>query len=50
MLIGAGANRDTADTEMVGETSLGAVAGSRLTFTAANAGNSKSGTAYLYIR
>ena len=50
VLLGAGANRDTSNTETVAEASLGAVAGSRLTFTIANAGTSKSGTAYLYIR
>jgi len=50
VLLGAGANRDTANTEYVAEASLGAVAGSTLTFTITNAGNSKSGTIYCYIR
>ena len=50
VLIGGGANRDTATTEVVAEASLGAVAGSVLTFTVANAGATKAGTAYVYIR
>lgn len=50
VLIGAGADRDTANTELVAGTSLGAVAGSRLTFSIANAGDANKGTAYLIIR
>jgi hypothetical protein len=50
VLAGAGADRDTANTEQVVGTSLGAVAGSVLTINVANAGNAKSGTCYLYIR
>lgn len=50
VLAGGGADRDTANTEQVLGTSLGAVAGSKLTFTVTNAGNGKAGTAYLYVR
>lgn len=50
VLIGAGANRDTADTEYVAEASLGSVVASQLTINVSNAGNAKLGTAYLYIR
>lgn len=50
VLAGGGANRDTANTEQVLGTSLGAVATSKLTVSIANAGNSKGGTIYLDIR
>lgn len=50
VLGGGGANRDTANTEQVLGTSLGAVAESKLTVSITNAGNSKGGTVYLYIR
>lgn len=50
VLAGAGANRDTANTEQVLGTSLGAVVSSVLTFAITNAGNSKVGTVYLDIR
>ena len=50
VLWGAGANRDTADTEYVARASLAAVAGSVLTLTVANAGDTKSGVVVLYIR
>lgn len=50
VLAGAGANRDTSATEQVAGASLGAVAGSVLTINVSNAGASKSGVAYLYIR
>jgi hypothetical protein len=50
VLAGAGADRDTADTEYVAEASLGAVVASKLTLAVANAGNAKLGTIYLYIR
>jgi hypothetical protein len=50
VLAGAGANRDTANTEQVLGSSLGAVAGSKLTINITNAGDAKVGTAYLYIR
>lgn len=50
VLAGAGANRDTANQETVASASLGAVAGSKLTLNVTNAGNSKQGTVYIYIR
>jgi hypothetical protein len=50
VLIGAGANRDTANTEQVIASSLGAVANDKLTIVVSNAGNTKKGKAYLYIR
>lgn len=50
VLVGAGANRDTANTELVGEASLGAVANSALTVNISNAGNAKDGEVILYIR
>lgn len=50
VLMGAGANRDTANTEQVLGTSLGAVANDRLTLAVTNAGDTKGGTVYLYLR
>ena len=50
VLVGAGADRSATVTELVGETSLGAVAGSLLTVNVSNAGNSKVGEVILYIR
>lgn len=50
VLLGAGANRDTANTEYVAEASLGAVAASLLTLGVANAGAAKKGTVILYVR
>ena len=50
VLVGAGMNRDTANTEVVSEASLGGVAGSKLTFSITNAGDAKEGLALLYIR
>jgi len=50
VLLGAGANRDTANTEHVAEASLGAVAGSRLTLAVTNAGDTKGGVVVLYVR
>lgn len=50
VLAGAGANRATATTQYVAEASLGAVAQSQLTINGSNAGASKEGTAYLFIR
>ena len=49
-LLGAGADRDTANTEHVAEASLGAVAGSLLTLAVTNAGNAKQGVVILYVR
>jgi hypothetical protein len=50
VLMGGGANRDTTTTEYVLSTSLGAVVASQLTINVSNAGNAKTGAAYLYIR
>jgi len=50
VLLGAGANRDTATTEHVAEASLGAVAGSLLTLSITNAGDAKVGTVILWVR
>jgi len=50
LLMGNGANRDTADIEYVAGTSLGAVSGSKLTLTVANAGDTKKGVAVVWIR
>lgn len=50
VLGGGGQNRDTTNTEQVLGSSLGAVAGSVLTLNVTNAGNVKSGVAYVYIR
>lgn len=50
VLMGAGADRDTANTEQVNASSLGVVANDRLTLNVAAAGNAKSGTVHLYIR
>lgn len=50
VLVGQGANRDTANTELVAESLLGAVAGSKLTLAVTNAGDSKVGEVILYIR
>lgn len=49
VLAGAGADRDTANTEYVASASLGAVATSVLTMNVTNAGNAKDGAVYLYI-
>lgn len=50
VLLGAGADRDTANTEHVAEASLGAVAGSKLTLAVTNAGNAKEGVAIVWLR
>jgi hypothetical protein len=50
VLLGAGANRDTANTEYVDGASLSAVADSALTLGVTNAGNAKQGTVVLWIR
>ena len=50
VLLGAGADRGTANIEHVAETSLSGVAGSKLTLNIANAGNAKKGTIILWIR
>lgn len=50
VLMGGGANRDTANTEQVLASSLGVVVGDVLTIHVTNAGASKQGTTYVYIR
>lgn len=50
VLLGAGANRDTVNTEYVTEGSLAGVAGSKLTLAITNAGNAKQGVVVLFIR
>ena len=50
VLMGAGANRDTTNTEQVLASSLGVVYDSALTLTIANAGDAKSGTTIVYIK
>ena len=50
VLGGAGINRDTANTEVVAEASLGAVASSKLTFAVAAAGAGEAGVIVLWIR
>ena len=50
VLLGAGANRDTANTEHVAGTSLACVAGNKLTFAITAAGNANTGTVVLWIR
>jgi len=49
-LMGAGANRDTANTEQVLASSLGCVANDKLSLSITNAGDTKKGTVYLYLR
>jgi len=50
VLMGAGANRHTSDTEQVLASSLGVVANDKLTLAVTNAGAAKQGTVHLYIR
>ncbi len=50
VLMAAGANRSNAVTEQVLGTSLGIVANDKLSLAVINAGATKKGTAYLYIR
>jgi hypothetical protein len=50
VLMGAGANRHTSNTEQVLASSLGCVANDKLTLSVSGAGSAKSGTVYLYIR
>jgi len=50
VLMGAGADRDTANTEQVNASSLGIVVGDKLTLAITNAGSAKTGTVHLYIR
>jgi hypothetical protein len=48
--MGQGANRDTANTEYVAGSNLGAVCNSVLTINVSNAGDAKQGDLYLWIR
>ena len=50
VLMGSGANRSATATEQVLASSLGYMANSKLTLGITNAGASKQGTIYLYIR
>lgn len=50
VLAGAGADRDTANTEHVAEASLGVVANSVLTLGVTNAGATKQGTVIVWVR
>jgi len=50
VLLAAGMNRHTSDTEYVTEASLAGVAGSKLTLNITNAGDTKKGTVILFIR
>lgn len=50
VLLGAGANRDTANTEQVAASSLGVVANDTLTLYVEGAGSGGKGTVHLYIR
>lgn len=50
VLMGAGADRDTANTEQVLASSLGVVANDKLTLKVEHAGDTKGGTVHLYIR
>lgn len=50
VLMGAGADRDTANTEQVLGSSLGCVANDKLSLSIATAGDSKGGTVILYVK
>lgn len=50
ILMSAGENRDTLNTEQVLASSLGCVANDCLTLSITNAGDTKSGTAIVYIK
>ena len=50
VLMGAGVNRHTSNTEQVLASSLGCVANDKLSLSIENAGNAKTGTTILYIR
>lgn len=49
VLLGAGADRDTANNEHVAQASLGAVVESTLELVVSNAGNAKAGVVHLFI-
>lgn len=50
VLLGAGANRDTANTEYANQTTIAAVASSKLTLAVSGAGSGKKGTVILWIK
>lgn len=50
VLLGQGANRDTANTEYLLEATLGAVASSKLTLVITSAGSAKQGTVVVWLR
>lgn len=50
VLMGSGVDRDTANTEQVLASSLGCVANDKLELRVANAGATKQGVVYIYIR
>ena len=50
ILMAAGANRHTANTEQVGAASLGIISNDKVTINVTNAGSSNGGTAIIYIR
>jgi hypothetical protein len=50
VLMGAGVDRHTSNTEQVLASSLGVVANDKLDLVVDNAGDAKSGTVYLYLR
>lgn len=50
ILLGAGADRDEANTEYVTESSLGAVSDSVLSLSVSNAGSGKAGVVAIWIR
>ena len=50
VLLGAGANRDTLNTEHVTRASMAGVSASKLTFAVAAAGDDNAGTAIIYVR
>lgn len=50
ILLGAGANRDTANTEHVTRASLAVAAHTALTINVSNAGDTKGGVAIVYLR
>lgn len=50
LLAGAGVDRDTAATEHITSDSIGAVSASTLKLVVSNAGNTKKGTVYVYVR
>ena len=50
VLMGGGADRDQTTTEYVLATSLGAVANDKMYLSVSNAGDTKAGAVYLYLR